>query len=79
MEEQARGLGEEWKSKQEVWERNGRASKRFGRAVSYVGELGGNQERLERTLLLPWVFLVKPCFRLVGKLLPNSFLLLVRS
>jgi hypothetical protein len=47
--------------------------------VNYVGELGGNQERLGRTLLLPWVFLVMPCFRLVGKLLPNSFLLLVRS
>jgi hypothetical protein len=34
-------------------------------------------------LLLPWVFLVRPCFRpyfrLVGKLLPNSFLLLVRA
>jgi hypothetical protein len=62
-----------------TWERNGRASGRFGGAVSYVGELGGNQERFGQTLLLPWVFLVRPCFRLVGKLLPNSFLFLVRS
>jgi hypothetical protein len=28
---------------------------------------------------LPWVFLVRPCFRLVGKLLPNCFLLLVMT
>jgi hypothetical protein len=35
-----------------------------------------SQLRLGRTLLLPWVFLVKPCFRLVGKLLPKSFLFL---
>jgi hypothetical protein len=61
------------------WEKYGRASGRFGGVVSYVGELGGNQERLGRTLLLPWVFLVRPCFRLVAKLLPNSFLLLVSS
>jgi hypothetical protein len=61
------------------WERYGRASGRFGGAVSYVGELGGNEERLGRTLLLPWVFFVRPCFRLVAKLLPNSFLLLVKS
>jgi hypothetical protein len=61
------------------WERNGRASGRFGGAVSYVGELGGNQERLGQTLLLPWVFLVRPCFRLVGKLLLNPFLFLVSS
>jgi hypothetical protein len=51
------------------WERYGRASRRFGGAVSYVGELRGNQVRLGRTLLLPWVFLVRPCFRLVTKLL----------
>jgi hypothetical protein len=35
------------------WKKYGRASGRFGRAVSYVGGLGGNQERLGRTLLLP--------------------------
>jgi hypothetical protein len=44
------------------WERYGRASGRFGGAVSCVGELGGNQERLGRTLLLLWVFLVKTLF-----------------
>jgi hypothetical protein len=53
------------------WERYGRASGRFGGTITYI-ELGGNQERLAQTLLLPWVFLVRPCFRLVVKLLPNS-------
>jgi hypothetical protein len=33
------------------WKRNGRTSGRFGGAVSYVGELGGNQERLGRTFI----------------------------
>jgi hypothetical protein len=61
------------------WERYGRVGGRFGGGVNYVGELGGNQERLGQTLLLPWVFLVRPCFRLVTKLLPNSFWLVVRS
>jgi hypothetical protein len=56
------------------WERYGRASGRFGGGVSYVGEFGGNQERLGQTLLLSWVFLVRPCFKLVAKLLPNCFL-----
>jgi hypothetical protein len=57
----------------------GRGMGEQGGEISYVGELGGNEERLGQTFLLPWVFLVIPCFRLVAKLLPNSFLLLVRS
>jgi hypothetical protein len=58
--------------------RYGRASGRFGRAIGNIVELGKNLERLEQTMHLPSVYYVRPCFRLIAKLLPNYFLLLVR-
>jgi hypothetical protein len=57
-------------------ERYGRASRRFKGVVGNIGELEGNLEKLGQTMYLPWVCHVRPCFRLVAKLLPNSFLLL---
>jgi hypothetical protein len=60
--------------KEEVWE----SKWEFGGAVGYIGELWKNQERLGRTLHLPWVYHVRTCFRLLSKLLPNYLLLLVR-
>jgi hypothetical protein len=64
--------------KGEVWERYGRASRRFGRVVDYIRELWRNQERLGKTLHLPWVCYIRACFRFVSKLLPNHLLLFVR-
>jgi hypothetical protein len=58
--------------------RFGRASGRFGGAVGNIGELERNLERLEQTMHLPWVYHVRLYFRLVAKLLPNCFLLLMR-
>jgi hypothetical protein len=43
----------------------GRTSGRFGRAFGYIGEIWRNQERLERTLHLPWICHVRVCFKLV--------------
>jgi hypothetical protein len=59
-------------------ERYGRASRRFGGAVGYIGELWRNQERLGRTMHLPWICHVRACFKLVSKLLLNCLLFLVR-